>query len=465
MYRIVYLVLLGLSLTGIHAQVRPQRLADSVTVNQLGDISLLKSGAFGTTSDEEVTQARAGHLLQILEQHFARAQDSDLKAAIANSLVSLGDNDDAYWNFLVERARPAIESDAPDPGRCSGQNCQLSRPADYLAWAKAHNVAPGSSQEAAILAYPARIRQLGSGPGAVFLLRQALLSPNFEVVGAAASGLAAADDKDSIPQLISAGEKVPHDVAIEIATALELFDDPRAKAFASSHLPKPPNPLEALRQGQLRAIEKVIESKNRAAIPILEEQFANGPFAIPPDKAHIASALIRLGEKDEIYWGYLVQQARNAVHSGMPSPVGYDAQGNTIAGPSPEFTAWAQARNLAPETAAGEAMFNAGYILFLAQTEDPRGIPLIRQALLSPDYMMEVMAAKGLAGMGDKDSIPLIIQACRRAPYEVADAISTGALLYFDDPQAQAAVDEYVPKGIASDLRADIAKRRQTRPW
>jgi len=61
-------------------------------------------------------------------------------------------------------------------------------------------------------------------------------------------------------------------------------------------------------------------------------------------------------------------------------------------------------------------------------------------------------AALGLATIGDKDSIPLIVQACQRAPVEQASVIAS-SLVYFDGPQAQNAVDKYLSKEMAKASR------------
>jgi hypothetical protein len=58
--------------------------------------------------------------------------------------------------------------------------------------------------------------------------------------------------------------------------------------------------------------------------------------------------------------------------------------------------------------------------------------------------------------MGDDSSIPLIISACKDAPAEAASVIAE-ALVYFDDPRAQSAVDTYIPKNVAKSLRDDRA--------
>jgi len=104
-----------------------------------------------------------------------------------------------------------------------------------------------------------------------------------------------------------------------------------------------------------------------------------------------------------------------------------------------------------------------GKVAFLGWSRDPRAIPLLRQALLSPNYQIEIAAALGLAEIGDKDSIPFIIEACKRAPAEPAAAIAQ-ALVYFDDNVAQSAVDQYIPKDVAKIYRDATAHGKKT-PW
>jgi hypothetical protein len=47
-------------------------------------------------------------------------------------------------------------------------------------------------------------------------------------------------------------------------------------------------------------------------------------------------------------------------------------------------------------------------------SRDPRGIPLLRKALESPYREIVAAGADGLARADDKDSIPLIVEACKR---------------------------------------------------
>lgn len=205
-------------------------------------------------------------------------------------------------------------------------------------------------------------------------------------------------------------------------------------------------------------VEMIAQAHATEAIPALEKQFARAqdpkPGEIAPlDKEHIASALVRLGDRDPLYWDFLMKSARAAVESDVPDPFVYDAQGKISSETPPELAAWASAHNLSLADAGMEALFKIpSPVTYLAMTGDLRATPLLRQALLSRNFMIVNQAALGLAQIGDKDSIPLIIEACQRAPAEEAAEIAL-SLVYFDDSQAQNAVDVYVPRDRAKIYR------------
>jgi hypothetical protein len=229
--------------------------------------------------------------------------------------------------------------------------------------------------------------------------------------------------------------------------------------------------IEEVRQDKEMAmydVEQLAEAGAVEAIPALEEKFARmpgSPSRYPSwdaaDKAHVASALVRLGDKKQIYWDYLIKQATEAVNSDAPDPASYDSKGKPLPGVSPEFQAWADAHKL-PHAGLWD-MFRyvlPGPVLLLGMTGDPRAVPVLRRGLLSPNYIVESSSAKGLAQVGDKASVPLIIEACKKAPPDAASVI-TRSLVYFDDPEAQKAVDRYVPKEIAKALREEKARGKK----
>jgi hypothetical protein len=207
-------------------------------------------------------------------------------------------------------------------------------------------------------------------------------------------------------------------------------------------------------------VETIAAAGAVEAIPTLKEQFARSRDWLI--KAKLASALVRLGgDQDDIYWDFLVKQAALAVESDAPDFMNFDPQAKDSAGPSPEFIAWANAHKLDAQEAGGDAMlWFPARLTLLASTGDRRAIPLLRQGLLSPNHQIEYAAALGLAELQDKDSIPYIVQACKAAPAELP-ALIARSLVYFDDPEAQKAMDKYVSKEDARRLREGRAEGKK----
>ena len=212
--------------------------------------------------------------------------------------------------------------------------------------------------------------------------------------------------------------------------------------------------IAAVKSGDFAPIhvETIAAAGAVEAIPILKEQFSRSHDWLI--KAKLASALVRLGgDQNDIYWEFLVTQATIAVESDAPDFMNFDPQAKDSAGPSPEFTAWANAHKLDVQEAGTDAIYRLpGRIMLLSSTGDRRAIPLLRQSLLSPNHQIEYVAALGLAELQDKDSIPYIVQACEAAPAELP-ALIARSLVYFDDPEAQKALDKYVSKEDARRLR------------
>ena len=218
-----------------------------------------------------------------------------------------------------------------------------------------------------------------------------------------------------------------------------------------------PEALTKIESGEFAGyhVDLVARMKTAEAVPGLEKQ-----FPIVSDlklKSKIASALIRLGDKDDKYWEYLVQLATPALESTAPDFLIVDKQGKFLPGPSPEFVSWASSRDLSPSSAATDSLYIfPSTIATLGWTRDGRAVPLLRRALESPNHLIQIAAAKGLAEIRDKDSIPLIINACARAPREAATSLAE-ALVYFDDNSAQSTVDQYMAKDIATAYRNAVA--------
>lgn len=203
-------------------------------------------------------------------------------------------------------------------------------------------------------------------------------------------------------------------------------------------------------------IETIATARAVEAIPILKDQFARSQ--VSSEKEKIASALVRLGDKDEAYWNLLVKQATTAIESDAPDFVRIDENDKASnQQPSQEFIDWVKAKKLDPQTAASKWLYgDPGSVIDLGVTGDPRAIPLLRRALLSHNFLIQHAAAQGLAEIRDKDSILLIIAACKKGPAD-SSALIAESLVFFDDPQAQSAVDTYIPKDIAKLYRESRA--------
>jgi HEAT repeat protein len=396
-------------------------------------IDSLKQGTYGPATQEQIAEAQAGQLVPILEARFVSSQDAVVKARVARALVDLGDKGNAYWDFLGQQAKLAIESDAPSSQCYSSTNC--TGHSAYVAWAKAHNAPEDSKAEMELnWLLEERVQLVFGDPRGISLLREALKSPNINVVWAGADGLTRALDKDSIPLIVEAckrfhGQEVP----LISHTLRQFMRDPDARAAARAgeeQCVPPPPPIDP--------------AENLA---ILKKTFLNTQDEL--DKARTASALISLGDKDDIYWDFLLRLETSLLEGEVSSAVKSDSQGKPIEGPSSD-EAWAKQDRELNEMLT--------FVEIVAETREPRGVRLLRRALSSPNSETQNIAASGLARAQDKDAVSLIIDVCKNAPPDVASVIAANALVYFDDPRAQSAVDQYLSKDAAKFSRAQKAE-------
>ena len=186
-----------------------------------------------------------------------------------------------------------------------------------------------------------------------------------------------------------------------VAIGQEVQSQPEKLAYGADKA-NVPDAVEKVKSGKFGAIHVDMIARAGAveAVPSLKQQFllTDDPIL----KAKIAAAVVRLGDKDDTYWNFLVKQATPALESDAPNFMGYDAQGKAVAEPSPEFVAWADAHNLPHAGLLEESRYMLlGMVGMLGWSRDPRGIPLLRKALLSPNYMIEIAGAMGLAETGD----------------------------------------------------------------
>ena len=198
----------------------------------------------------------------------------------------------------------------------------------------------------------------------------------------------------------------------------------------------------------LRLILKVRKSHfdpllGQSAIPALRQAFASAADEFT--KLNLANVLMQYGQKDDAYWSVLYKQAQEIVDSSVPYPLVFDENGKSIRGAlSPEFLQWVKDQNVSKYEAVQKQLgvFPVEFSM-MAEVGDPRGLPLLRKGLTSPNFTLRMMAARGLAILGDKDSISSIIQAARTAPSEAQPLIAL-PLLAFDDSSAREATKELI---------------------
>ena len=210
------------------------------------------------------------------------------------------------------------------------------------------------------------------------------------------------------------------------------------------------NAIDQVEQGNFSYVDQVVRLAGpERAIPTLEDLFSRIQDLQTRD--WIASTLVKIGDKNDTYWHFVTEQARESIESGAPDFQIYDSEGAASGKPAPEFVAWAKAHNLTEESAEYESVFPIG---ILGATGDRRAIPLLRRALLVPNHMAESVAASALAMLKDKDSMPLIVEACKRAPSNAKSAIAL-SLLAFRDPEAQSAAEPFLPEGFVKKLHEE----------
>ncbi len=199
-------------------------------------------------------------------------------------------------------------------------------------------------------------------------------------------------------------------------------------------------------------------------LPVLEDAFAQ--TTDPVLKENIASALVRLGGKDDIYWSVLAERAQEILDNDAPDPILYDANGKSIRGKlSPAFLEWASKHGLTSDAIYQQLLTIPAEFSFVATTGDSRGLPILRKGLQSSNYVIRAIAARGLATLQDEASIPLIIAAAHQAPSEIQGFIAR-ALVAFSNPAAQAAAEELVTdKNVLEGIRQQIKERGPRGVW
>lgn len=185
---------------------------------------------------------------------FVLSKDPVLKQRVASLLVSLGEKDPIYFDYLKQHAEQSLKNDMPWPNLYDEHGNKRSKTIDtlnpeFLRWCKEHHQDPASTFEAAYYEIPVPWYYLAASDDARAypLLVQGLHSHNFMIQVWASWGLAKLQDPRAIDEIISAVRRAPGETHDSIARALLHFPDPKAQA-AADNLFVNKDYLEALRK-------------------------------------------------------------------------------------------------------------------------------------------------------------------------------------------------------------------------
>ena len=190
---------------------------------------------------------------------------------------------------------------------------------------------------------------------------------------------------------------------------------------------------------QLFVIRRLISLDDPRAIPALRNAFETQTE--PLTRQFIAAALVWLGETDQKYFDYIAGRAREAVNSDIPfsshSVTALSASDSGDFEESEEVRSWAQAHNVPIVQAVWNATVEIpGAVQALAVARDRRSVPILLEALQSPNVLVVQEAAFGLARMHETSAIDPIIAICQRLDAKNRPWMAK-PLLYFSSKKAQ----------------------------
>lgn len=187
-----------------------------------------------------------------------------------------------------------------------------------------------------------------------------------------------------------------------------------------------------------------------------------------PGKMKFASNLMELGVKDEEYFRYLAERAQVAIERDVPFPMKFDENGKVIRGEMSEaFLAWCDKHQIEPGERVSTFIYKDPVpVMILAQSGDPRALPLLLRGLASPNFYIVAKAAHGLGLIGDARAIDPLVQAIEKAPEEVR-LLLVMELGYFDHPEAHAALERFIPdpqkrQSYIAMARKALARRKNS---
>jgi HEAT repeat protein len=177
-------------------------------------------------------------VIPVLHRAFADETAITKRQFIAAALVSLGDLDPQYFEYIEQAARVAIGSELPFPvllkrGNGSTTAKLIYRP-EFVRYIQEHGLDLTVALREATSELPGSVEALGEAadPRSSSILLHGLDSPNAMIVRAAAFGLARLHENSGIQPIIAACLRFPREERRIIAKALLYFESTSAERAA-----------------------------------------------------------------------------------------------------------------------------------------------------------------------------------------------------------------------------------------
>lgn len=176
-----------------------------------------------------------------------------------------------------------------------------------------------------------------------------------------------------------------------------------------------------------------------AAVCNIEDIFeATSQIAL---KERIASILMRIGVRDQVYFDFLSKQAEESLEVDAPWAELFDPNTGQVTGINPAFMLWCKKHNLTPAQVFEDARYKVPIPwLYLASAGDQRAFNILLKGLHAENKMIVGYAALGLAKLQNSSAIDPLIAAASETTIGVKYQIAQ-ALWFFNDPKAKTAGD------------------------
>jgi len=195
-----------------------------------------------------------------LKTYFNEVKIEYFKLGTASSLVSLGAEDDIYWDYLYRKAINALESKIPYPVLYDekGKAIKGKYNQEFVKWCEKNNCDKDKIASKVTVKIPPPVLFIAAigDKRAYDILINGLKSHNHNIVIYFAQGLAKIQNEKAVPFIIEASEKTPKEVSEKVAENLAYFRNSEQAQLALNKFIDDPKRLKEIKK---EAVEKGIE--------------------------------------------------------------------------------------------------------------------------------------------------------------------------------------------------------------